>query len=151
MTRAPIASVVIPARNVAMLLGKQLAGLREHYFEEPFEIIVADNGSTDDTATVAACWEDRLPRLRVVDAGGSARDQLCPDAGVAVAAGEYVLFCDADNEVWVSSGWVRAMVNCLQQVDIAGGKLDLDTLNHLLVRAWRRYLVLQQEIRSTSL
>jgi glycosyltransferase involved in cell wall biosynthesis len=135
MTGMRTASVVIPARNAATLLGGQLAALREQEFNGRFEVIVADNGSTDGTAAVAAGWASRLPDLKVVDASARPGISYARNAGVAAAGGDHVLFCDADDEA--APGWVQALVDGLQQADIVGGRLDLDTLNPPPVRAWR--------------
>lgn len=135
VTGVPMASVVIPARNAAAVLGAQLATLRKQEFDGRFEVIVADNGSTDDTAAVAVGWADRIPGLQVVDASERPGISHARNTGVAAASGEYVLFCDADDEA--SPGWVQAMVDGLKQADIVGGRLDLDTLNPPRVRAWR--------------
>ncbi|MEH1098448.1 glycosyltransferase [Micromonospora sp. CPCC 205561] len=135
VTGAPTASVVIPARNAVAVLEGQLAALRKQEFDGRFEVIVADNGSTDDTAAVAVGWADRIPGLQVVDASARPGISHARNTGVAAAGGEYVLFCDADDEA--SPGWVQAMVDGLKQADVVGGRLDLDTLNPPRVRAWR--------------
>ena len=61
-------SVVIPARNAGTELPVQLLALAEQDWPEPFEVIVADNGSHDETVKVAMSFISRLPHLRVVDA-----------------------------------------------------------------------------------
>ncbi len=47
-------SVVIPARNAADTIGVQLESLARQRFDRPWEVVVVDNGSTDDTRAVAA-------------------------------------------------------------------------------------------------
>ena len=61
-------SVVMPTRNVAETVGGQLAALAAQTYTGDWELVVADNGSTDDTAPVLHRWADRIPHLRVVDA-----------------------------------------------------------------------------------
>ena len=61
-------TVVIPAFNVAPTIEDQLAALAEQRFDGSWEVVVADNGSTDETRAVAARWAEKLPSLRVVDA-----------------------------------------------------------------------------------
>ena len=53
---------------------------------EPWEVIVSDNGSTDETRRIVERFHGRLPGLRIV------------------AKGEALLFCDADDEV--GPGWL---------------------------------------------
>ena len=50
----PLATVVIPARNAEAWIGEQLQSLAEQVDAPPFDVVVADNGSTDGTARTAA-------------------------------------------------------------------------------------------------
>jgi len=59
-------SVVIPVLNGERTIGAQLAALRDHPIDE-FEVVVADNGSSDGTADVVESFTDSLP-VRLVDA-----------------------------------------------------------------------------------
>jgi glycosyltransferase involved in cell wall biosynthesis len=61
-------SVIVPARDAAATIGGQLAALAAQRYEGSWEVIVADNGSADATATVADRWIGRIPGLRVVTA-----------------------------------------------------------------------------------
>ncbi len=61
----PVVSVVIPVRDMEATIGAQLAALAGQDFDRPREVVVADNGSTDASATVAERWRGRLS-LRVV-------------------------------------------------------------------------------------
>ena len=88
---APV-SVVIPARNAEAFLGEALASVRE---QRPpvLEIIVVDDGSTDESARVAVACGARLVRLR--RSGPSAARNV----GIRIARGTWVAFLDAD-DVW---------------------------------------------------
>ncbi|HEY5979645.1 MAG TPA: glycosyltransferase family A protein [Microlunatus sp.] len=84
-------SVVVPAYNEAAALPAALASLRRQDLDDDaFEIIVADNGSDDDTAAIARSYGARVvaePRRGVCDAR---------QAGVDAAVGEFVVSTDAD-------------------------------------------------------
>ena len=138
MTIPPVASIVIPARNAASTLGVQLAALSRQTFEYPYEVIVADNGSLDNTANVAAQWSNQFDNFRIIDATKHPGISYARNAGISAAAGEYILFCDADDEA--SPDWIRGLIEALQQSDIVGGRLDVTSLNHSRTRAWRRSL-----------
>ncbi len=62
-------SVVIPCRDGARVLAKQIDALLSQQTSAEFEIVVADNGSTDGTADLVHGYAD--PRVRVVDAGSA--------------------------------------------------------------------------------
>ena len=63
----PRISVVIPVLDAAEWLGHQPAALAAQDVPVPWEVLVADNGSTDETVDVALSWRKDLP-LRLVDA-----------------------------------------------------------------------------------
>lgn len=117
---SPRISVVIPVRNGAGDIHRQLGALAVQDVDEPFEVVVADNGSTDDTVAVAGRWTDRLPRLRVVDAQGPATVAHGRNVGAQQARGEFVLFCDADDRVHPE--WVREIHRCLDTHDAIGAR-----------------------------
>ncbi|MFI7484321.1 glycosyltransferase [Kocuria sp. M1R5S2] len=123
MTRvagSPRISVVVPVRNGARDIHRQLGALSEQDVGEPFEVVVADNGSTDDTVAVVKSWGDRLPSLRVIDAQGPATVAHGRNVGAQQARGELVLFCDADDRVHPE--WVREMAKSLDDYDAVGAR-----------------------------
>ena len=126
-------SVVLPFRDAASTIEHQLAALAAQDFAGSWEIVAVDNGSTDGTADIVRSWRDRLPHLRVVPALDRAGVAHARKVGARAAAGLFVLFCDADDEV--DAGWVRAMTAALQTCDHAGGLVDDVALNPPDVRA----------------
>jgi glycosyltransferase involved in cell wall biosynthesis len=88
--RGPRLSVVIPVHNGANDLPRCLRALRDSAGIGPFEILVVDDGSTDDSASVAASFGARVAR----------RERLGPaaarNAGAIEARGDLVFFLDAD-------------------------------------------------------
>lgn len=99
-------SVVIPALDAARVLPTQLEALARQDHEEPWEVIVADNGSRDATVEVASGWADRLP-LRVVDASARAGPAAARNIGAAAVHGDLLAFTDADDVVL--PGWLDAV------------------------------------------
>ncbi len=88
-------SIVIPVYNGGELLARTLESLRGQTLRD-FEMIVVDDGSTDDTALRLAQYAEREPRLRcfTVPNGGPARAR---NFGIEQAKGEYLYLCDADD------------------------------------------------------
>lgn len=128
MTVGPeLVSVVIPAYNAAQEIGQQLEALSRQDYAGSWEVVVADNGSTDGTAEAVGRWAERLPRLRVVPAAEVRTVSHARNAGVSAAEGAFVALCDADDVV--SPTWLRAMVEAADRFDVVGGRLDLETLN----------------------
>jgi glycosyltransferase involved in cell wall biosynthesis len=129
----PSISVIIPARNVGSTLADQLRALSRQRVPVPWEIVVADNGSTDDTPSVAASFARDLP-LTVVDASGRLGANHARNRGVAAARGELLCFCDGDD--LVHDGWLAAYHASRDDWDLAGGAVDLCTLNSHEVQSW---------------
>ena len=69
-------SVIIPCLNAAGTLVEQLEALFGQDYSGEWELLVADNGSSDGTAELVESYRSKLPRLRFVDA--SARRGQAP-------------------------------------------------------------------------
>ena len=91
-------SVVIPAFNEAHRLPRYL-GAVVTYFEgrnEPYEILVADDGSTDGTVDAVAAVTRGHPSVRVLRSGRNEGKGAAVRRGMLAAHGNYRLFADAD-------------------------------------------------------
>lgn len=91
----PFFSVIIPTYNRADKLRRALASLVEQSCRD-FEVLVCDDGSTDDTAVVVAEFSGTLPvsHLWEPNWGGPARPR---NRGIQAAVGQWVCFLDADD------------------------------------------------------
>lgn len=129
-------SVVMPVRNGASTLAAQLEALASTTRPtRPFEVVIADNGSTDATVAVALSFADRLP-IRVVDADRGPGINVARNEGVRAASGDWILLCDADDEV--DEGWLTGMERCFAAGEaLVLGSIDYRRLNPPEVRAWR--------------
>lgn len=112
-------SVVIPAFNAAETLGAQLTALSSQDWRGEWEVIVADNGSTDATASVAADWSRALPKLRIVDASARRGPSHARNVGARAASGEFLLFVDADDVV--QPGWLANMADAARDHPLIAG------------------------------
>jgi GT2 family glycosyltransferase len=119
-------SVVIPCLDVADVLGRQLDALARQVWSGTWEVIVADNGSSDATRAVVESFRPRLPAIRVVDASRRRGRQHACNAG-AHLGGRSVAFVDADDEV--APGYVAALGDALVDHPIVAASIDHATLN----------------------
>lgn len=120
--------MIIAARDEAEVLPAQLDALLAQNWEGgAWEIVVADNGSTDGTQEVATAYADAHPRVRVVDASDRVGAGHARNVGMTVASGSAFAFCDADD--LVEPGWVAAMGEALSTHDVVGGRTVFDALN----------------------
>lgn len=124
----PVAcSVVIPTFNAAHVIGDQLAALAHQEDAPEFEVVVSDNGSTDDLASTVAGWQDRLPHLRRVDASRGRGVSVARNVGIENATSNRILICDADD--LVSAGWVHALHAALESAPLASGPVETTRLS----------------------
>ncbi|MEA4869416.1 MAG: glycosyltransferase family 2 protein [Christensenella sp.] len=90
----PHVSIIIPARNEAETLPLLLANL-EQQVVKPYEIIVADDESEDETAQIARSFGITVLSLRNKPAGWVGKSWACQQ-GALQATGDVFLFLDAD-------------------------------------------------------
>jgi len=143
-------SLVIPAYNEAARLPAFLASIVAYHQSHPSlisEIILVDDGSTDDTADVARVFSPQLP-LKIIILPINQGKGAAVQAGVKQAGSEIIVFIDADGATDISE--LPKMVAALQSSDIAIGNRWLPgshTQRHSLLRrlsgwAYRRYMSL---------
>lgn len=130
--RFPFLSVVVPVFNQANELAQQLAAIVAQECSRRFEVVVADNGSTDRTAAVIATWTALDHRVRRVDASARRGPAAARNVGAALASGDALIFCDADDVV--APGWLEALATALEDADLVAGAFDFDSLNGVPVR-----------------
>jgi glycosyltransferase involved in cell wall biosynthesis len=128
-------SVILPVLNAADVVSGQLDALARQEWAEPWEVVVADNGSTDMTIDVVERYRERLPALRVVDASARRGQAHALNAGARAAAAENVVFCDADDEV--APGWVAAMGEALAEHAFVACRSEAGKLNEPWVEETR--------------
>lgn len=120
-------SVIIPCYNAAQTIETQLNALSDQDWPEPWEIIIADNGSTDGSVSYIQQCQKKMPNLKLVDASARRGPAFAQNVGVHAATGDILLFCDADDEA--GPGWAMAMGNALRKYDFVAGKIDTEKLN----------------------
>ncbi|MGQ7844262.1 glycosyltransferase family 2 protein [Granulosicoccus sp. 3-233] len=106
---SPRFSIVIPTYNRSASVLDTLQSCFEQTFDD-FEVVVVDDGSSDDTRDVLAAIDD--PRLRVLH-----QDNAGPAAarnhGMKVAAGQYIAFLDSDDR-WYPT-FLQVANDCLEE------------------------------------
>jgi glycosyltransferase involved in cell wall biosynthesis len=135
ITAPRFVSVIIPVRNGAETIAEQLDALSRQSYPGAWEVLVADNGSTDRTKTIVEAFEPRLPSLRVVDASDRAGSSYARNCGAAAAEGDFLAFCDADDVV--SPDWLASLVAAAPAYDAVTGVQDAEPLNSPVVQTWR--------------
>ncbi len=99
-------SVIIPLYNKAEFIGQCLASVFAQTYKELFEVIVIDDGSTDDGYAEAYRWPVRI--LRISSSGPSFARNL----GFAYSTGDFILPLDADD--WIDPTYLEKTVPLME-------------------------------------
>jgi O-antigen biosynthesis protein len=116
----PLVSVVIPVFNKWTVTAQCLASLVQVPGDIPFEVIVVDNGSTDETNR---CLQNVENICRIRNAGNVGFVDAC-NQGILAARGEYILFLN--NDTVVTEGFLANMVGLMDRdkgIGLVGAKL----------------------------
>ncbi|WP_293861370.1 glycosyltransferase family A protein [uncultured Alsobacter sp.] len=90
----PLVSVLVPAFNAAPFLAEAIGSLLAQTLTD-FELIVVNDGSTDETGAIARSFAD--PRIRVHDLPVNMGEAQAANLGLALARGRYLARLDADD------------------------------------------------------
>jgi glycosyltransferase involved in cell wall biosynthesis len=129
----PLISVILNTYNRPALLPRAVTSVLAQTHED-FELVVADDGSTDHTpGVVAALGDRRLRYVRQDNAGLSAARNL----GVAGSSGRYVTFLDDDDEAL--PGWLETFCAMLSssQSGVACCGAEVVDASHIVTRVRR--------------
>ena len=103
-------SVIIPVYNAENKLKRCVESILNQKFSD-YEIILVDDGSTDNSAEICKAYCDRLDKIKFISKsnGGAASARNC---GLSHAEGDYILFVDSDD--YVSESYFEIVgKNCL--------------------------------------
>jgi len=120
MIGSPLVSVIIPVRNAQRSIGLLLDSVaRIEYPSSQIEVIIVDNGSTDDTRGVVARYPVVMLEETAIRSSYAARNR-----GIARARGEILAFTDAD--CLVTPGWIREGIRLVEDgsADLVGGRVE---------------------------
>ncbi len=114
MNNLPTISVIVPAYNAARTILKTIESVQQQTFSD-FELIVINDGSTDQTLELLGTVED--PRIKIFsyeNAGVS----VARNRGIAHATGDFIAFIDTD-DLWTSDK-LELQLAALQHQEEAG-------------------------------
>lgn len=105
MEKLPLVSVIIPTYNREHLIGRSIRSVLNQTYKE-FEVIVVDDGSTDNTMNVVSSFND--PRIRYIRHENNLGGAIARNTGITASRGEYIAFQDSDDE-WLSEKLEKQM------------------------------------------
>lgn len=111
MIKNPDVSVIVPMYNMEEYLDQCISSIVAQTYEN-IEILLIDDGSTDDTGNISLKWKEHDARINYIyqdnQGLGPARH-----AGIKYARGKYLAFVDSDD--WVSERYIEEMYYCAQR------------------------------------
>lgn len=122
-------SVIIACLNGAETLEDALESVAGQQAECAWELILADNGSTDTSNQIFEAFAERHPDIdaRIVDGSEARGKSHCLNAAIAAARGDGVIFLDADDAF--APGYICEMGRALKEHPLVAASLDIDALN----------------------
>ena len=133
-------SVIVPAYNASSTIGQTLEALSRQNCFQPFEVIVVDDGSVDNTAEIVRAFAT-VKYVRQDNAGpASARNH-----GAKLAQGDYLAFTDSDcipHEDWISlllAGFSES------QVAVVAGSYGIANPGSILARCVYKEIIWRHE------
>jgi GT2 family glycosyltransferase len=121
MAHSPLVTTIVVNWNGRAFLEKCLSSLRAQTYQ-PHEVILVDNGSTDDSLDYVAATFPEVRVIRLPDNRGFA---AANNVGIREATGQYVALLN--NDAYAEPGWLAQMVEAAeQQTDVNAAGLALD-------------------------
>lgn len=132
-------SIVVPAYNEEAVIARFLdACMKDIHLDQPFEVVVVNDGSVDATQKIVRDFQERYPLIRLVDHAVNRGLGKALETGFAAANGDIVITMDSD--LTHPPSMIRDLVEGMKGVDLCiasryvkgGGMED--------VPAWRVFI-----------
>jgi glycosyltransferase involved in cell wall biosynthesis len=120
---------VVCTHNRAGPLGRLLESLsRQALAADQFEVIVVDDGSSDQTGSVCEAWQRKTANLRYVRNGSTMGLAAARNRAIAAASADRIVFTDDD--CIARADWVGKMRDALEREPMVAGAVDTPTSNY---------------------
>lgn len=118
-------TIVVPSYNASKYLDFNLQSFLRPSVPEKLEVIVVDDGSTDDTARIADAYHEKYPdTVKVIHKENGGHGSGI-NAGLRAASGKYFKVVDADD--WVDHEALERLLDYIASFDVADANTDIDT------------------------
>lgn len=105
----PTLTVIVPCYNVSLYLKKCVDSILNQYYKD-LDIILIDDGSTDETPSICDCLAQKDKRIRVFHQKNKGSSK-CREIGIKSSKGDFITFVDADD--WIHSEMYSIMMSAL--------------------------------------
>ncbi len=115
----PLVSIITPSWNVAPLIGETIASVQAQTFTD-WELLIADDCSTDQTAAVVESHAASDPRIKLIRQPRNGGPALARQAAIEQAQGRFIAFLDSD-DLWLPAKLERQIA--FAQSEACGAEL----------------------------
>ena len=112
--REPLLTVVIPAYNVELFLEETVLSILKAKNSNLVEVVIVNDGSKDNTLTIAQQLEKQYSQVKVVDKKNGGHGSTI-NAGLECAAGKYFRLLDGDD--WFDTKEFESFLSALKKTD----------------------------------
>lgn len=133
---SPLLTFIVPAYNMATYLGRCVGSLTATDHDDAIEVIIVDDGSTDDTGRLADVWASRKPGVVHVLHQANKGHGGAVNAGIDAARGMYVKVVDADD--WVGADSLDRVLTTLAAQAEAPVPVDLLVTDYVYDKLGKR-------------
>ena len=142
-------SVVIPALDAGAVIRNSVTSVLGQSHTN-LEIVVVDNGSSDDTCDIVRELSRVDSRVRLVESGRTGVSRA-RNVGIEAARGDYLAFCDADDEMEQDA--LSSLLGKVSAADIVAGGMSFDVINGRRenVSSWARQVAIPLSARGGEL
>lgn len=144
MLQQPDVSIIIPAFNEEASIGHLLSDLQAKGVTEKYEVLVVDDGSTDETASIIKGFP-----VKLIIHGSNKGYGAALKSGIRKANGNKVIMLDSDGQH--DPFYIEQLINMLENYDMVIGERGVDSLHtsnrnkgKYIIRKVGEYLVDQQ-------
>lgn len=111
--QCPLISVIVPVYNVAAYLRRCVDSILAQAYP-CIEVILVNDGSTDDSLVICREYERLCPNIKVIDKPNGGQSSA-RNAGLKIAEGEYIGFVDSDD--WVTPDMYATLYGLIKKYD----------------------------------
>ncbi|MGD9276227.1 MAG: glycosyltransferase family 2 protein [Candidatus Pacearchaeota archaeon] len=118
-------SVIIPAYNEEKRIEETLRDVNQYLSKKDFsyEMIVVNDGSTDNTKQIVESFCDKIPNMMFIDNKINSGKGSAVKQGMLAASGDYRLFMDADNAIKINH--LEKFLAVINDYDLVIGSIEL--------------------------
>lgn len=127
-------SIIMPAYNASKFIGESIESVVNQTFDS-WELIVVDDGSTDETANIVSIYAKRVgPKIRCLEQENSGHPACARNKGIRNAVGGWVAFLDSD-DYWERDHLLKLFSCAKEDRDVGvvyGSKIWVDQTGNVL-------------------